>query len=113
MNKPPKKKPAGRSCPAGIAPLIKRVVALPGDRVELDRDHLFVNGEPIPGVHVRPLDSHGRPLPHAPWGVHRVGPRDVWILGDAHPRSLDSRYFGPVPLKLTRPTRPLFTLPPT
>jgi conjugative transfer signal peptidase TraF len=74
------------------APLLKKVVALPGDHV------CTANGiYEAAGVAVGPVferDSHGHPLPqHRVCGL--VGPGLIY-LGAPHPHSVDSRYFGPV-----------------
>jgi len=35
------------SCTSGLAEIVKRIVAIPGDQVELGREGVRVNGEPI------------------------------------------------------------------
>jgi len=75
--------------------LLKRIVAVPGDLVTFD-DGVVVNGRPLP--HSRPLarDAAGRLIPAtACAGV--VSEHGFWVLGDRAERSLDSRYFGPIP----------------
>jgi conjugative transfer signal peptidase TraF len=87
--------PPGR-CPEGVQPLGKMILALPGDSVEISSRGLAVDGVAIPGSQPRLADSAGRPLSPAPFGAYRLGPRQVWVYAP-HPRSFDSRYFGPVP----------------
>jgi conjugative transfer signal peptidase TraF len=86
------------SCAGGVAPVLKRIAALPGDLVEIREDALVVNGVMLTATHLRERDSLGRPLSHAPLGTWRVGEREVWLLGARTERSWDSRYFGPVPV---------------
>jgi len=77
--------------------LIKRVVALPGDTVEVVGDAAFVNGE------------SSTVAPDAVIGgeTYRLGPMTVpegtvYVLGDNRPVSLDSRMLGFVPLSVIR-----------
>ena len=72
---------------------IKRIVALPGERVRLDSDALSVNGrrleEPYlaPGISETPVTQE--------W---RLDQGTYLVLGDNRGQSTDSRAFGPVPL---------------
>ncbi|MCA1688010.1 MAG: signal peptidase I [Actinobacteria bacterium] len=76
----------------GKDPLIKRVVGLPGERIELRNGRLFVNGEPEEEPYLR-----GR-LPGATsYGPVRVPEDHVFVMGDNRNNSFDSRFFGPVP----------------
>ena len=80
-------------------PLIKRVAALPGDRVCYRDGALTVlrEGEDRPSATVRPraLDRAGRVMPV--WNeCRKMGPSEVFLLLEDTDASLDSRYFGPV-----------------
>jgi len=98
-------------CPGGIQAVIKQVIALPGDLVEVTPTEVRVNDRRLPRSATAALDSAGRPLPHVPWGRHRVPPEQVWLLGPGDPRSWDSRYFGPLSLADIRATVvPVFTV---
>ena len=98
-------------CPDGIQAVIKQVIALPGDTVEVTPAEIRVNGDPLPRSATCTEDSAGRPLPHVAWGRHRVAPAQVWLLGPGDPRSWDSRYFGPLSLAHIRATMaPVVTL---
>jgi signal peptidase I len=75
--------------PGNEVSLIKRVVALPGETVEVRGGHTFINGERI----------------EEPWVTHFGGPSypptvvppdHVFILGDNRSASRDSRSIGPV-----------------
>ncbi len=77
----------------GEEPLIKRVVGLPGDTIEVRHDRLFVNGEPQrePYVNDRYRKRQG------PYGPRTVPKGHVFVMGDNRGNSQDSRVFGPVP----------------
>lgn len=71
---------------------IKRVIALPGDTVEIRNGLVFVNGEPVEEEYL----SAERSLADLDPEVIPAG--HVFVLGDNRTRSQDSRIFGPVPL---------------
>jgi signal peptidase I len=73
--------------------LIKRVIGLPGETVEIKNGHVYINGqqldEPFTAEETRP----GR------YAKVTVPPLHVYVLGDNRSRSNDSRSFGPVPIE--------------
>ena len=72
-------------------PLIKRVVALAGETVEVRKGQVFVNGEL--------LDESWATRPGGPhYQSTLVPPLHVFVLGDNRASSRDSRAFGPVPV---------------
>lgn len=77
--------------------LIKRVVAIPGDSVEILGDRAVVNGE------VSPFDAGtlvgSEDLRIAPFTVPEG---TVYVLGDNRAVSLDSRFIGPVKIASIR-----------
>ncbi len=62
-----------------------------------DPEGIAVNGEVIPGSMVYYRDRLGRELLHMPFGQRVIGPDSLFLFSAHHPRSFDSRYFGPVP----------------
>jgi conjugative transfer signal peptidase TraF len=97
------------TCPGGVQSVLKRLVGLPGDVVDVGPDAVTINGVRLPDSGTASLDALGRPLPHAPWGRRVLGTGEAWLLGVAASRSWDSRYFGPVSLDRVRTVRPVLT----
>ena len=80
--------------PRGV-PLIKRILALPGQSVCRHELRIVVNG--IDMGTARERDRRGRALPV--WrGCRAIAVGEVFLMNWDEPASLDSRYFGPVPL---------------
>jgi signal peptidase I len=71
--------------------LVKRVIGLPGDSVEIRRDVAYVNGkaEPARGQSIVPQFAISTTPLVVPRGM-------VYVLGDNRPNSEDSRYIGPI-----------------
>ncbi len=86
-------------CPGGAEAVLKVVMGLPGDAVEVEREWIAVNGARLPRSATVARDSAGRALAHVPWGSRAVAADEVWLFGLNDRRSWDSRYFGPVPLR--------------
>src|SRR5438128_8031629 len=82
-------------CIGGVQPVIKPVVALAGDVVDLGPEAVIVNGQPLPGSSSAELDSLGLSLSHAVWGRHVVSADEFWLVSTRVPNSWDSRYLGP------------------
>jgi conjugative transfer signal peptidase TraF len=88
-----------RTCPDGFSPLIKPVVAWPGDLVSVSANGIRVNGRPLPNSASIERDSKGQQLRPFAHGEYRVGPNELWVVSSFSTRSFDSRYFGPIPLR--------------
>ena len=79
---------------------LKQIVAKPGDRVFVD--HPWIHA-PFGSVEAVAIDNLGRPLPRPTNGEHAVDVDTYWVLSP-HPRSVDSRYYGPVPSSMIEKT---------
>ncbi len=70
---------------------IKRVIALPGDRVRIDRGQVWLNGKRLREPYVPPQYRDTRSMPEMV-----VPPDCYFMMGDHRSISSDSREFGPV-----------------
>ena len=70
---------------------IKRVIALPGETVEIRRGTVYVNGRPISEPYVPPQYED-----LSDFGPEPVPMDDYFLMGDHRISSNDSRVFGPV-----------------
>jgi signal peptidase I len=70
--------------------LIKRIVAVAGDTVEIRENTVIVNGVP----RVEPYLAADASMPDMEATV--IPPGTIWVMGDNRSRSQDSRRFGPV-----------------
>jgi len=82
--------------------LVKRVAALPGERVEIKGGQLLVDGKPLdqPVIFVGKdfTTPGGGPFP-ATANPITLPPQTYFVLGDNLTNSLDSRHYGPIPLR--------------
>jgi signal peptidase I len=70
--------------------LIKRVIGLPGETVEVHEGKVFINNEPLDEPYLtQPTRGNYGPIV--------IPPLHVFVLGDNRGASNDSRSFGPIP----------------
>jgi signal peptidase I len=74
---------------------IKRVIALPGDRIRISEGEVYVNGKALPEPYVPGRFADDRSLPET---VLRAN--EYFVMGDHRSISSDSRDFGPVDREL-------------
>ena len=72
---------------------VKRVVAVPGQTVEIRRGVFYVDGKRLEGEYA----STGQPSEQM--GPRLLGPNEYFVVGDNRLFSSDSRDWGPVPLE--------------
>jgi conjugative transfer signal peptidase TraF len=83
----------GGYLPLGV-PLIKRIIALPGQFVCRKERLVSVDGHEV--VAALDRDHLGRPLPN--WqGCRSIAQDEIFLVNRDEPTSLDGRYFGPLP----------------
>jgi signal peptidase I len=72
--------------------LIKRVIGLPGDRIEVRNGRVYINRVPLDEPYiVLPADGD--------YGPVDVPPLQLFVMGDNRNYSNDSRTFGPIPMQ--------------
>jgi signal peptidase I len=74
------------------AGLIKRVMALPGEIIEVRDGHTYINGEMLSEPWVMHFGGPEYPATRVPEGY-------IFIVGDNRAVSRDSRSIGPIPLE--------------
>lgn len=77
---------------------IKRIIGLPGDKIEIRNNEVYVNDSVLPETYIAAKTNvwdngfikEGKPI---------IIPQNyVFVMGDNRPRSSDSREFGPIPI---------------
>jgi conjugative transfer signal peptidase TraF len=97
-------------CASGLAPLIKTVVAMPGQSITVHGAEVLVDGVPLAHSTILARDGNNRPMRAYTGGI--VPPDHVFLHSD-FVASYDSRYFGPVAAKgILGLAKPVFTFAP-
>jgi signal peptidase I len=73
--------------------LIKRVVGLPGERVDVQGAQIWINSRPLQESYATPAVTGARPAPAYTW---TLGSNQYFVTGDNRGNSEDSRMLGPI-----------------
>lgn len=85
------------ACPTGIQPVMKKIIAIPGDNIQIRHGYLIINHIPHPELKIAMLDSKQRPLQlFYPSRSYVIGEGQYMLVSDYVVNSWDSRYWGPV-----------------
>jgi signal peptidase I len=92
------KAPLSEPCSEIECEYIKRIIALPGERVRVDNGQILVDGEALNESHYLSKEVITAAGAFLGEGTERVIPENYYLaLGDNRPLSRDGREFGPVP----------------
>jgi len=81
---------------------IKRVVALPGEKIAIRGKQLLVNGKPVLEPYATYLDRAIQESPHSPrdnFSPVVIPPGQLFMMGDNRDYSMDSRFWGFLDIK--------------
>jgi len=88
--------PEAANCTAGTGcDFIKRILAVPGETIEVKNGHIFVNGQQLDEVYL-PEDYVTAASDFTANRAVTLGPDEYMTIGDNRPHSSDSRKWGPV-----------------
>jgi len=76
---------------------VKRVIGLPGDKVEVRNQHAYIDGKKLREPYLHPLPEGAGNAAEANWGPYTVPKGSYLMLGDHRDNAADGRFFGWVP----------------
>jgi len=88
--------PDGANCPKGTGcDFIKRILAVPGETIEVKNNSISINGEKLPESYI-PEDYETKAGPFTMNRSVTLAAGEYMTIGDNRPYSSDSRAWGPV-----------------
>ena len=77
---------------------IKRVIALEGEKIEVKNKQVYINDEVLPESYAVHNDVNSDMAIRDNFGPEVVPPNHCFVLGDNRDNSMDSRWWGSIPL---------------
>lgn len=97
-------------CPGGYGYMMKRVLAVANDCIDVTGEGVGVNGQFLEASKAMKADSADREMPRYFASNYTLKDTEMLLMADSSGTSFDSRYFGPVELGQVRGViRPLIT----
>lgn len=75
---------------------IKRIVGMPGDKLSVHSNFVYINGKKRTEPFLRPMETNELSS-SSDWGPITVPKGTYFMMGDNRENSTDARFFGPVP----------------
>jgi signal peptidase I len=82
----------------GVKDFVKRVIGLPGDRIEARNDQIYINDGPLQEPYINPDCGLAGAVSGEALTAQTIPPDHVFVMGDNRCASKDSRVFGPIPV---------------
>lgn len=89
-------------CPGGYGYMMKRVLGVTNDSVDVRSDGVRVNGILLHRSIPLATDGSARPLPRYQADSYVLSEYQLLLMGDLNAQSFDGRYFGPIQRRQVR-----------
>lgn len=84
------------SCLGNTQPVLKKIVAVAGDEVDVTKQGVVINNKLLPHSKALSFDDRLRPLASQVNTHKKLTAKEIWLYGTTSNKSWDSRYYGAV-----------------